>query len=158
MHSATAPWHFLDEALLRGHVPVRRALQRLVDQACALAPDGALAADEADPSTSLLGRIHALCELILLHLQREESYVFPLLRVPVLRLDPQAIRLMQRDHGEQLTCLQETRALVAERAADSLEDGRLAALELELVHLEQTLVELILLEEHHLYAPVLARA
>lgn len=158
MHTASAPWTYLDEALQRGHVPVRRALQRLVDQVGSVAPDEPVALDEPEPAASLLDRVLALRELILDHLRREEAYVFPLLRVPVLRMNQHAIRLMQRDHGQQLDCLRETRAFVACQAALRHDDGRWAAVELSLAHLERTLAELILLEEDHLYAPALAFA
>lgn len=149
------PWHLLDGAIVRDHEPLRRDLRRLVEHARSLERGEPAPGNDGDviATGELVRSVVELNDLVVDHLWREETFLFALLRFPVLRVDPCAVRGMRRDHDVQLARLRQIRASVGAEAGTTrglLQLGR------ALARLEQALRELITLEEHCLYAQALA--
>ena len=147
-----APWSTLDGTILREHVPLRHDLRRLVEHARELEP----AAPKAEGDglgvarDRVLQDVLELNELVNDHLWREETFLFALLRFPVLRVDPGAVRAMRYDHAVLLARL---RRLGLELQAGTTASCRRLARDVRRV--EESLGDLITLEEHCVYAQTL---
>jgi len=149
------PWHSLDGVIVRDHAPLRRELRRAIERARSLEPDGPNPGEDGEGIVTgdLVQRLVELNALVDDHLWREETFLFALLRFPVLRVEPGAVKGMRCDHAAQLSRLQQIRRHV-EAEADC---GRpFDALGRDLERVEQRLRDLIDLEEHYVFAQSLA--